>query len=62
MSLNEDLVSCAAASAADDRADRRVFALSPEAYDELLEILDRPATTKPEIAVLLSEPSVLDSE
>ena len=45
-----------------DPADRQVFALSPEAWDELQEILDKPVTSKPKIAALLSEPSVLDSE
>lgn len=45
-----------------DLADRQVFALPPEAWDELHEILDRPAMAKPRIAALLSEPSILDSE
>ena len=45
-----------------DLADREVFELPSEAWDELQEILDRPATVKPKIAALLSEPSVLDSE
>lgn len=62
MSLNEYVVSRAVAAAIDDLADRRVFALSTEAWDELQEILGRPARTKPRIAALLAEPSVLDSE
>lgn len=62
MSLNEYVVGCAVASAANDLADRQIFALSPEAWDELHEILDRPVTAKPKIAALLSEPSILDSE
>lgn len=62
MSLNEYVVGCAVASAENDLADRQVFALAPEAWDELQEILDRPKTPKPEIAALLSEPSILDSE
>ena len=45
-----------------DPADRQVFALSSEAWDELQEILDRPVTAKPKIAALLREPSILDSE
>lgn len=45
-----------------DPADRQVFELSSETWDELQEILDRPVTAKPKIATLLNEPSVLDSE
>ena len=60
MSLNEYVVSHAVAAAADDLADRRVFALSAEAWDELQELLDRPVAAKPRIAELLAEPSALD--
>ena len=60
MSLNEYVVSHAVAAAVDDLADRRVFALSAEAWDELKELLDRPVAAKPRIATLLAEPSVLD--
>lgn len=45
-----------------DPADRQVFTLPFEAWDELQEILNRPVTAKPKIAALLSEPSILDSE
>ena len=62
MSLNEYVVSRAVAAAIDDLADRRVFALSSEAWDELQEILDRPLAPKPRITALLAEPSVLDAE
>lgn len=62
MSLNEYVVSRAVAAAIDDLADRRVFALSADGWDELQEILDRPAMPKPRIAALLGEPSVLDAE
>jgi len=62
MSLNEYVVSHAIAAAMDDLADRRVFALSSEAWDELQKVLDRPPVSKPRIAALLAEPSVLDSE
>jgi len=62
MSLNEYVVSHAIAAAMDDLADRRVFALSSEAWDELHQILDRPPAPKPRIAALLAEPSVLDAE
>ncbi len=57
MSLNEYVVGCAVAAAADDLADRRVFALSPQVWEELQQVLDRPPATKPRIAALLAEPS-----
>ena len=62
MSLNEYVVSRAVAAAINDLADRRVFTMSAEAWDELQKILDRPATAKPRIAALLAEPSVLEPE
>jgi len=62
MSLNEYVVSHAVGAAIDDLADRRVFALSTETWDELQKILDRPTRSKPRITALLAEPSVLDSE
>jgi len=61
MSLNEYVVGCAVAAAADDLADRRVFAVSPQVWEELQEMLDRPPAAKPRIAALLAEPSILDS-
>lgn len=61
MSLNEYVVGCAAAAAADDLADRRVFAASPQVWEELQQVLDRPSAAKPRIAALLAEPSILDS-
>ena len=61
MSLNEYVVSRAVASAVEDLADRQVFAVSVEAWEKLQEVLERPTTTKPEIAALLAEESVLDS-
>lgn len=62
MSLNDYVVSHAVAAAIDDLADRRVFTLPAEAWDELQEILDRPPVPKPRIAALLTESSVLDAE
>lgn len=62
VSLNEYVVSRAVAAAADDLADRRVFALTDGAWDELQELLDRPVVAKPRIAALVAEPSVLDRE
>ena len=61
-SLNEYVVSCALASATDDLADRRVFALSPDEWDRLSDILDRPARDTPRLAALLAEPSVLERQ
>ena len=61
MSLNEYVVGCAVAAAADDLADRRVFAMSPQVWEELQQVLDRPPAPKPRIAALLAEPSILDS-
>lgn len=62
MSLNEYVVSRAVAAANDDLADRRVFALDSDAWAVLQEILDRPPTSKTEIAALLAKPSVLEAE
>ena len=52
----------ALASETGDLADRRVFALSADDWDRLGDLLDRPASDKPRIAALLTEPSVLDVE
>lgn len=60
MSLNEYVVGCAVAAAADHLADRHAFALSPQAWKELQEMLYRPPAAKPRIAALLAEPSILD--
>ena len=61
MSLSEYVVSRAVSSAVEDLADRQVFAVSAEAWEELQEVLERPATAKPKIAALLAKDSVLDS-
>ena len=60
-SLNEYVVGCAVAAATDDLADRRAFAVSPQVWEELQEILDRPPAAKPQVAALLAEPSILES-
>ncbi len=62
MSLNEYVVSCAVSSATNDLADRQVFGLAPDAWEELQDILDRPAVAKPKIAALLKTPSALQQE
>jgi len=63
MSLNEYVVSSAVSSATNDHlADRQVFGLSPDAWEELQNTLDRPAVAKPSIAAVLNAPSVLEQE
>ena len=61
MPLSECVVSRAVASAVEDLADRQVFAVSEEAWEELLEVLERPATAKPKIAELRAEHSAVES-
>ena len=62
MSLNEYVVSRAVAAASSDLADRRAFALDPEAWEELQQLLDRPPAPNAEVAALLAEPSTLEAE
>lgn len=62
MSLNEYVVSCAVTAANNDLADRQVFVLDPEAWDELQDLLDRAPVPKPKIAALLAQPSILEQE
>ena len=52
MSLNEYVVGCAVAAAGRELADRRVFAVSPQVWEELQELLDRSPMAKPRIAAL----------
>jgi uncharacterized protein (DUF1778 family) len=59
-SLNEYVVRHAVGAAQYDLADRRVFAVDDAAWIELQHLLDRPPSPKPELAKLLSEPSVLE--
>jgi len=47
-------------AAEDTLADRRVFRLDEAAWDEFVEVLDRPARPVPELARLLSSGSVFD--
>ena len=61
MSLNEYVVGCAVAAAANDLAYRRVFAVSRQVWEELKALLDGPPAAKPRIATLLAEPSIPDS-
>ena len=62
MSLNEYVVSCAVAAAADDLADRLALAGPRARRDELQDLLNQPPVAKPEIARLLAQPSLLEQE
>ena len=58
--LTDFVVQAARTVAEDTLADRRVFRLDRSAWDEFVELLDRPARPIPELARLLSAPSVFD--
>ena len=62
MSLNEYVVSCAVSTATNDLADRQVFVLEPDSWNELQEILGRPPAPNRRITTLLGEPSTLETE
>ncbi len=59
-SLNEYVVRHAVEAAHTDLADRRVFAVDDATWTELQAVLDRPAQFRPELAKLLTNPTVLD--
>jgi uncharacterized protein (DUF1778 family) len=59
--LTDFVVRAARVLAEDTLADRRVFRLEDAAWDEFVEILDRPARSVPELARLLSSASVFDA-
>ncbi len=59
-SLNEYVVRHAVGAAESDLADRRVFTLDDDAWDELQALLDRPPAPKRKLRKLLSTPSVLE--
>jgi len=58
--LTEFVVQAARVVAEDTLADRRVFRLDESAWDEFVEVLDRPARPVPELARLLSATSLFD--
>jgi uncharacterized protein (DUF1778 family) len=58
--LTDFVVQAARVVAEDTLANRRVFRLDKTAWDEFVEILDRPAHPVPELTRLLSSASVLD--
>jgi uncharacterized protein (DUF1778 family) len=59
-SLSEYVVRHAVEAATEDLADRQIFVLDDEAWEELEELLDRPPRRSPRLDALLSEPSVLE--
>jgi uncharacterized protein (DUF1778 family) len=59
--LTDFVVQAARTVAEDTLADRRVFRLDQPAWEEFIETLDRPARPIPELARLLSSPSVFDA-
>lgn len=61
-SLNEYVVRHAVQAAQDGLADRRAFALDEARWVELQHLLDRPPVSKPELAELLANPSVLEQD
>lgn len=58
MPLNEYVTNSPVTAAVDGLADRRVFTLDTDAWEELQEILNQPTVTKLKIAALPAEPSL----
>jgi uncharacterized protein (DUF1778 family) len=58
--LTDFVVQAARVVAEDTLADRRVFRLEENAWDEFVAALDRPARSLPDLARLLSSDSVFD--
>ncbi len=58
--LTDFVVQAARVVAEDTLADRRVFRVDQSAWDEFVEILDRPVRPVAELARLLSSASVFD--
>ncbi|HEX9547877.1 MAG TPA: DUF1778 domain-containing protein [Acidimicrobiales bacterium] len=59
-SMSEYVLRHAIDAAEMDLADRRVFVMEDDAWDELQAVLSRPAARKPQLAKLLANPSVLE--
>jgi uncharacterized protein (DUF1778 family) len=57
--VSEFLLDAGIAAATDALADRRIFALDDAQWRAFQKALDRPVRSKPRLAKLLSEPSVL---
>lgn len=61
-SLNDYIVRNTVHAAETDLADRRVFVADDASWSELQALLDAPPVFKPELAKLLTTPSVLDQQ
>lgn len=59
-SMSEYVLRHAIEAAAMDLADRRVFVVDDDSWNELQAILSRPPVRKPHLAKLLTTPSVLE--
>ncbi len=57
--VSEFLLDAGIAAATDALADRRIFALDDAQWRAFQKALDRPVRSKPRLAKLLSEPSVV---
>jgi uncharacterized protein (DUF1778 family) len=60
VNMTEFILSSATKEAERTLADQRHIELSPKAWKEFTEALDRPAQIKPRLQRLLSEPSILE--
>lgn len=59
-SLNDYVVRNCVSAAENDLADRRVFVVDDAAWTQLQALLDAPPVYRPEVAKLLTNPSVLE--
>ncbi|MCA2247534.1 DUF1778 domain-containing protein [Mycobacterium intracellulare] len=59
--LTNFTVTATLARAHDVLADRRLFVLDDDAWNQFLAVLDRPVSRKPRLAQLFAEPSVFDA-
>lgn len=61
-SVSEFVLDSSIANAENVLADRRLFAVSDEAWQAFEAALDRPAVVKPRLQALLAEESIFDKE
>jgi uncharacterized protein (DUF1778 family) len=59
-SMSEYVLRHAIEAAEMDLADRRLFVVDDDTWNELQAVLDRPAVLNPKLAKLLADPSVLE--
>jgi uncharacterized protein (DUF1778 family) len=60
--VTEFVLKYATRAAEDVLADRRIFTIGPEAWQQFNEMLERPERDVPGLRELLSQPTVLDPE